>query len=87
MNDPGVSDEEIARALVALVGGVGNIEAVTSCAVRVRFVLRDFGAVDEDGVWGVPGVVMVARQAGQFQVVLGGRAIPVLRAVRGVVEG
>lgn len=83
----GLSDEELAAALLPLVGGVGNVASVTACAVRLRFVLRDAAVVDEPGVRAVPGVVMVATQAGQFQVVLGARAIPVSRVVRGLVGG
>ena len=36
----------------------------------MRVVLHDCETVDENGVRAVPGVVMVARQAGQLQVVL-----------------
>jgi len=82
-----LSDQELAAALLPLVGGAGNVAAVTACAVRLRFVLRDAAVVDEPGVRAVPGVVMVATQAGQFQVVLGARAIPVSRVVRGLVDG
>lgn len=81
------SDEELGAALLPLVGGAANVAAVTACAVRLRFVLRDAAVVDEPGVRAVPGVVMVATQGGQFQVVLGARAIPVSRVVRGLVEG
>lgn len=79
----GLSDEELAAALLPLVGGAGNVSAVTACASRLRFVLRDAAVVDEPAVRSVPGVAMVVTQAGQFQVVLGGRAIPVSRVVQG----
>lgn len=81
----GLSNEELAGVLVPLVGGASNVAAVTACASRLRFVLHDPGVVDEEGVRGVPGVVMVVTQGGQFQVVLGARAIPVSRVVRGLV--
>lgn len=83
----GLSDEELAAALLPLVGGAGNVSAVTACASRLRFVLRDGAVVDEPAVRGVPGVAMVVTQGGQFQVVLGARAIPVSRVVRGLVGG
>jgi PTS system beta-glucosides-specific IIC component len=81
----GLSDEELAAVLLPLVGGALNVSAVTACASRLRFVLHDPGVVDEGAVRGVPGVVMVVTQGGQFQVVLGARAIPVSRVVRGLV--
>lgn len=83
----GLSDEELAGVLVPLVGGGANVAAVTACASRLRFVLRDASVVDEGAVRGVPGVAMVVTQGGQFQVVLGARAIPVSRVVRGLVGG
>ncbi|MFF1527998.1 PTS transporter subunit EIIB [Cellulomonas sp. NPDC058312] len=81
------TDAELGAELLVLVGGAGNVEAVTACASRLRFVLRDHGVVDTDGVRGVGDVVMVVTQGGQLQVVLGARAIPVSRVVRGLVGG
>jgi phosphotransferase system IIB component len=70
--------------LLPLVGGAGNVERVTACASRLRFVLRDPGAAHEDAIRAVPAVVMVLTRGGQLQVVLGARAIPVSRAVQGL---
>ena len=81
------TDAELGAELLGLVGGAGNVEAVTACASRLRFVLRDHGAADTDAVRGVGDVVMVVTQGGQLQVVLGARAIPVSRVVRGLVGG
>jgi phosphotransferase system IIB component len=83
----GLSDEELAAVLLPLVGGASNVSAVTACSSRLRLVLHDPGVVDEGAARGVPGVVMVVTQGGQFQVVLGARAVPVSRVVRGLVGG
>lgn len=83
----GLSDEELAAALLPLVGGAGNVALVTACASRLRFVLRDAQAADQPAVRAVPGVAMVLTQSGQLQVVLGARAIPVSRVVQGLVDG
>jgi phosphotransferase system IIB component len=82
-----MSDAELAAVLLALVGGASNVSAVTACASRLRFVLRDSSVVDEGGMRGVPGVAMVLTQGGQLQVVLGARAIPVSRVVRELAGG
>jgi phosphotransferase system IIB component len=80
----GLTDAELAAALLPLVGGAGNVDLVTACASRLRFVLRDASARDEAAIRAVPGVVMVLTRGDQFQVVLGARAIPVSREVQGL---
>jgi phosphotransferase system IIB component len=80
----GLTDAELAAALLPLVGGAGNVDLVTACASRLRFVLQDASARDEAAIRAVPGVVMVLTRGDQFQVVLGARAIPVSREVQGL---
>jgi phosphotransferase system IIB component len=76
-----LDDAALAAVLLPLVGGAGNVESVEACASRLRFVLRDPALRDEPAVRAVPGVAMVLTQSGQFQVVLGARAVPVRREV------
>lgn len=77
-----LDDAALAAVLLPLVGGPGNVVGVEACASRLRFVLRDPALRDETAIRAVPGVAMVLTQSGQFQVVLGARAIPVRHAVR-----
>ena len=37
---------EISHAIVAALGGAGNIEAVTHCMTRLRFVVKDKARID-----------------------------------------
>jgi phosphotransferase system IIB component len=78
-------DAALARAVLPLVGGAGNLLEVTACWSRLRLVLRDWSLADEPGLGALPGVGMVVTQAGQLQVVLGARAIPVSREVRALI--
>jgi phosphotransferase system IIB component len=80
--DEALDDAGLARAVLPLVGGAGNVAEVTACWSRLRLVLRDFSLGDEPALGALPGVAMVVTQAGQLQVVLGARAIPVSREVR-----
>ncbi len=62
-----------AEAIVAEVGGPGNIISVTHCATRLRFVLKDAAKVDEKALDSVPEVLGVVPQSGdRYQVVIGG---------------
>jgi PTS system beta-glucosides-specific IIC component len=79
-----LTDAALAATLLPLVGGAPNVELVTACASRLRFVLRDASARDEAAIRTVPGVVMVLTRGDQLQVVLGARAIPVSREVQGL---
>lgn len=61
----------ISKAIVENLGGIDNIESVTHCMTRLRFVLKDEAAAKDDAVKAVNGVIGVVRQGGQFQVIIG----------------
>ena len=60
-----------AGALLQLVGGKGNISAVTHCMTRMRFVLVDESRADVAAIEDLPSVKGTFTQAGQFQVIIG----------------
>ena len=62
---------EDAAWLLDLVGGAGNISAVTHCMTRMRFVLVDPAAADVAAIEDLPSVKGTFTQAGQFQVIIG----------------
>lgn len=76
-----MDDEALAEAVLARVGGAENVVSVAACYSRLRLTLRDPALPDEEAIRKLPGVLMVLEQGGQFQVVLGPRAIPVRAAV------
>jgi PTS system beta-glucosides-specific IIC component len=59
--------EEILRG----VGGEQNVAAVTHCATRLRFQIKDRDKVDKAAVENAKGVITVVEAGGQFQVVIG----------------
>ena len=59
--------EEILRG----VGGEHNVAAVTHCATRLRFQIKDRDKVDKAAVENTKGVITVVEAGGQFQVVIG----------------
>lgn len=79
-------DGQIAARILHLAGGPGNVRDHDMCFTRLRIVLVDPSAVDEAGIEAIPEVVMTFTQAGQFQVVLGGRVRGVYAAFRAMVD-
>lgn len=62
-----------AARLLELVGGKENIQAVTHCATRMRFVLVDPENADKNQIEALESVKGSFTQAGQFQVIIGNR--------------
>ena len=60
-----------AKELVKELGGNSNINNVTHCATRLRFILKDESKIDSDRVKKIPGVITVVQAGGQYQVVIG----------------
>ena len=63
--------ETMANEIVAAVGGVSNIEAVTNCMTRLRFTLKDVKKADENTLKNIKGVQGLVNKNGQFQIVIG----------------
>lgn len=59
--------------LLNLVGGKENIVAVTHCATRMRFVLKDTNKADVKKIEEIQVVKGTFTQAGQFQVIVGNK--------------
>ena len=59
------------KHLLELVGGKENIQAVSHCMTRMRFVLIDPKKADEKTIEELPSVKGTFTQAGQYQVIIG----------------
>ncbi|MEU6775574.1 PTS transporter subunit EIIC [Streptomyces sp. NPDC046759] len=66
-NDP----VSTATAVLTLVGGPANVTSVTHCVTRLRVVLADPAAADEEGLRALPGVLGVVSDGPAWQIVLG----------------
>ena len=60
---------ELARKIVAGVGGADNIVSLMHCATRLRFKLKDESKAQAEVLKKTPGIIMVVESGGQFQVV------------------
>ena len=63
--------ENDVKRLLELVGGKENIQAVSHCMTRMRFVLVDSKKANEAEIEDLPSVKGTFTQAGQYQVIIG----------------
>ncbi len=63
--------QEEVKVLLDAIGGKANIQAVSHCMTRMRFVLVDPKKADEQAIEAISCVKGTFTQAGQFQVIIG----------------
>lgn len=86
---PRLGDEEppVAERILDLVGGAPNVANLTHCYSRLRFVLHDDDAADDDALNDLPDVAIAVRQGGQLHVALRSNLVVVHDAIRGLMPG
>ena len=62
---------QLAKEIVAKVGGEENVISLTHCVTRLRFKLKDESKADTEGLNKTKGVIKVLQAGGQYQVVIG----------------
>ncbi|MGT2926237.1 beta-glucoside-specific PTS transporter subunit IIABC [Streptococcus cuniculipharyngis] len=72
---------ELAKDIVAHVGGKENVIDLRHCVTRLRFRLKDVAKADTDYLKAREGVVTVVEAGGQYQVVIGNHVPDVYAAV------
>ena len=73
--------QEVAKDILASVGGRENITSLVHCATRLRFKLKDRKQADAQALKEHPDIIMVVESGGQFQVVIGNHVHDVYNAV------
>lgn len=66
-----MDNTQLAKEIVAAVGGKENINSYEHCATRLRLMLKDFDKVDDEKVTDLDGVQGTNTANGQYQVILG----------------
>ncbi|GAB6168351.1 PTS transporter subunit EIIC [Clostridium carnis] len=66
-----MTNQEIAKKLVELVGGKTNIKSVANCMTRCRLELRDYSIVNIEAIKKSEGALGVVQAEGQLQVIYG----------------
>ncbi len=77
----------LARSVIAALGGVDNISAVTRCCkTRLRFVIKDDALIDSPTLKTIPGVSVV-RSDNQCQVIIGNTVSQAFQEVVSLLPG
>nr|WP_263323786.1 beta-glucoside-specific PTS transporter subunit IIABC [Neobacillus sp. Marseille-Q6967] len=73
--------EQLAKDIIANVGGKENVSSVGHCVTRLRFKLKDESKAKTEVLKNMDGVVTVMKSGGQYQVVIGNHVPDVHAAV------
>ncbi len=73
--------ENLAKSIIANVGGKENIVSLTHCVTRLRFQLKDEAKANDDVLKNMDGVVTVMKTGEQYQVVIGNHVPEVYKDV------
>lgn len=76
--------QKLAQSIVKNIGGSGNIQQVTNCATRLRFVLKDNTLVNEGVLKKTQGVMGTTKSGGQFQIIIGTEVPKVKKEVENI---
>lgn len=63
--------ERLAKEIIQVVGGEGNIISLVHCATRLRFTLKDESKADDNKANQINGVLSLVKKGGQYQLVIG----------------
>ncbi|MCD8188639.1 MAG: glucose PTS transporter subunit IIA [Clostridiales bacterium] len=72
---------QVARNIIANIGGKENVNAVRHCITRVRFRLKDESKANDETIKNLEGVVSVVHGGGEYMVVIGNAVGEVYDAV------
>jgi len=64
---------ELAQKIMDLIGDEKNVNNLTHCVTRLRFVLKDNSKADQGKIGQLDGVMGVQVQGGQLQIIIGGK--------------
>ncbi len=73
--------EQLAKDIIANVGGKENVSSVVHCITRLRFKLKDESKANTEVLNNMDDVVTVMKSGGQYQVVIGNHVPDVYKAV------
>ncbi|MEK4974653.1 beta-glucoside-specific PTS transporter subunit IIABC [Niallia sp. FSL R7-0648] len=73
--------EQLAKDIIANIGGKENVSSVVHCITRLRFKLKDESKANTEVLKNMDDVVTVMKSGGQYQVVIGNHVPDVYKAV------
>ena len=82
-----MNNAQLAKEIVARVGGKDNISSYEHCATRLRLMLKVFDKVDDEAITDLAGVQGTNTANGQYQVILGPGKVNLVTAEVGKIVG
>ena len=77
-----LNSSELGKILYDLAGGPANVKSAYNCMTRLRFLLKDVTAADQDAMKRIPGVLGTNVMEQELQIILGpGKATAVTNAL------
>lgn len=73
--------DNLATEIIKYIGGNENIAGLTHCATRLRFTLNDQNLANEAAIKDIEGVLGVAKNGGQFQIIIGNQVPKAYEAI------
>ena len=73
--------DNLATEVIKYIGGKENIAGLTHCATRLRFTLNNQELADEEAIKEIKGVLGVAKNGGQFQIIIGNQVPKAYEAI------
>lgn len=71
----------LAEKIIKHIGGKENIQEITHCFTRLRFILKDESKAHKDIIEKLEGIVTVVISGGQFQIVIGNKVDKVYKEI------
>lgn len=81
-----MSYEELAKVIIAKLGGIDNIQDLSHCMTRLRVMLNDDTLVDVEALENTTGVMRVIIVGGQYQIVIGTAVDDVFAAAKTMID-
>ncbi|WP_296876058.1 beta-glucoside-specific PTS transporter subunit IIABC [Thomasclavelia sp.] len=78
--------DQLATTILKAIGGEDNISGFTHCATRLRFTLKDESIVDETTLKNTNGVLGIAKNGGQYQLIIGNEVANVFKAIQSLIK-
>lgn len=63
--------EKVSKDILENIGGKDNVEKVSHCVTRLRFILKDKEIVNEKRLQHLPGIIGLQKSGDQFQIIIG----------------
>ena len=76
-----MTNKELAKKIIELVGSEKNINSLTHCVTRLRFVLKDENKANTKEIERLDGVLGVQKKAGQYKVIVGSKVNKVYQEI------